>query len=148
MAFIPYLFFSGDCAEAFARYREIFGGELTVMRNSQTPEPMPGAGDFVMHASLVLPDGTTLLGSDDPTGDGGPKVGFSVSHSAPDVDAARTVHAALADGGQVTMPLEEDLLLRGLRHVHRPLRRAVDDRRRRSRPGSDRPGPDGGLTTR
>ena len=31
MAFRPYLFFGGNCREAFTRYQEIFGGELTLM---------------------------------------------------------------------------------------------------------------------
>ncbi|MCK0439940.1 VOC family protein [Gordonia alkaliphila] len=107
MAVTPYLFFSDNCTEAFERYREILGGELQIMRNSDVPEAdrMPGGGDFVMHASLTLPDGGLLLGSDDPTGDDGPKTGFAVSTSTPDIEAARTVHAALADGGTVSMPV-------------------------------------------
>ena len=109
MAFIPYLFFSGDCAEAFERYREIFGGELSIMRNSDVPADarMPGDVDFVMHAALALDDGTLLLGSDDPGGDGGRKTGFSVSHGTPDIETARRVHAALAEGGEVTMEVQE-----------------------------------------
>ncbi len=107
MSFSPYLFFSGDCAEAFTRYHEILGGELSIMRNSDAPadSQMPGGGDFVMHASLRLESGAVLLGSDDPSGDGGPKTGFSVSYTAPDLETAGTVHAALAEGGHVTMPL-------------------------------------------
>jgi PhnB protein len=31
MSFHPYLFFSGNCREAFTRYHEIFGGELFLM---------------------------------------------------------------------------------------------------------------------
>ncbi|MET1131963.1 MAG: VOC family protein, partial [Aeromicrobium sp.] len=60
--------------------------------------------DSVMHASLDLGDGL-LMGADDPTGDGGPKTGFSVSYSAPDATKAREVFDALADGGEVTMAL-------------------------------------------
>jgi RES domain-containing protein len=29
MTFRPYLFFSGNCRQAFTRYQEIFGGDLT-----------------------------------------------------------------------------------------------------------------------
>ena len=32
MAFHPYLFFGGNCREAFTRYQEIFGGELVCWR--------------------------------------------------------------------------------------------------------------------
>jgi len=110
MTFHAYLFFSGgDCAKAFERYGEVFGGEPTIMRMADVPpdQRMPGADDdFVMHASLQVGDGL-LMGSDDPTGDGGAKTGFSVSYSAPDAATARQVFDALADGGEVTMPLEE-----------------------------------------
>ena len=107
--FLPYLFFSGDCQQAFARYHEIFGGELTVLRNGDVPESdrMPGgADDFVMHAAIVLPGGGVLMGSDDPSGTGGPKTGVSVNVSLDEESEARQVFDALADGGSVDMPLE------------------------------------------
>lgn len=45
--------------------------------NAPNGAAMPGApADRVMHASLTL-DGATILGSDDPTGDGGPRSGQS-----------------------------------------------------------------------
>src|SRR5687767_13918578 len=97
--FLPYLFFSGDCHQAFTRYHEIFGGELTVLRNGDMPESdrMPGgADDFVMHAAIVLPDGGVLMGSDDSSGTGGPKVGVSVNVSLDDESEARRVYDALA----------------------------------------------------
>lgn len=108
MSFNPYLFFSGDCAEAFAFYARVFGVDATVMTHGDLPadaERMPGADpSHVMHASIEL-DGSFLMGSDDPTGDGGVKVGFAVSYSAPDVDAVHRTVAALAEGGAVTLPV-------------------------------------------
>lgn len=110
MNFNVYLFFSnGTCAEAFDRYAEVFGGEVTMMRMGDVPEEqrMPGApDDAVMHASLRVGD-ALLMGSDDPTGDGGPKLGFNVAYTAPDAATARQVFEALSDGGEVTMPMEE-----------------------------------------
>lgn len=106
MSFSPYLFFSGDCAEAFARYHEIFGGELNVMKNSDAPDGsgMPGAPpDGVMHASIKLGEGF-LMGSDDPTGTGGPKVGSAVAFTATNADEGRRVFDALAERGEVAMP--------------------------------------------
>jgi len=101
-------FFSGDCAEAFERYHEIFGGEVQILRHGDLPEgaePMPGAEPHhVMHAALMV-DGDVLLGSDDPTGDGGPKVGLAVSWSGADDAATKATFDQLADGGQVQMPL-------------------------------------------
>ena len=109
MTITPYLFFSGNCAEAFNRYQEIFGGDLEVMTHAELPEdadPMPGAeAHHVMHAALTF-GGDMIYGSDDPTGDDGPKTGVAVTYTAPDVATARTVFDALSDGGEVQMPFE------------------------------------------
>lgn len=109
MGFHPYLFFSnGACREAFERYQQILGGELSIMANSAAPpgEGMPGADPTsVMHASLTVGD-ALLMGSDDPTGDGGAKAGIAVSYSASDEADAARVFEALAEGGEVQMPFE------------------------------------------
>ena len=110
MAFHPYLFFSdGRCKEAFTRYQEIFGGQLDVMTNADAPagEGMDGAPpDTVMHAALVLGD-AMLLGSDDPTGDGGPRAGCAVSYTAADAESGKRIFDALAEGGDVGLPYGE-----------------------------------------
>jgi PhnB protein len=108
MAFHPYLFFSGNCREAFTRYNEVFGGELYVMTMGEAPgETPPGADpNMVIHAALTIGD-ALLMASDDPTGDGGPKVGISVSYNSPDPDEVRRVFDALAEGGEVSQPLIE-----------------------------------------
>lgn len=107
MPFHPYVFFSGNCREAFTRYQEIFGGQLDLMTVADTPagvDPMPGSEPHhVMHTALTVGDGM-LMGSDDPTGDGGPKVGSAVSYTADDTAEAKRVFEALAEGGEVTMP--------------------------------------------
>ena len=109
MSINPYLFFNGDCAEAFRFYQQVLGGDLHVMTNAEAPsdaDSMPGAKpDQVMHASLTLPD-ALLMGSDDPTSDGGPKVGVAVAYTAPDTDSARRIFDGLSAGGEVQMPFE------------------------------------------
>jgi PhnB protein len=117
MSFHPYLFFSnGECAEAFRRYQEIFGGELQVMTNADAPEgtdSMPGAEpNHVMHASIEL-GGGFLMGSDDPTGDGGPKLGVAVTYSAPDPQEGERVFEALAEGGEKFMSFEPTFWSKG-----------------------------------
>jgi PhnB protein len=107
MAFHPYLFFSGNCREAFTRYQEIFGGELTLITTKDMPpeEQMPGVpDDMIMHAALMTGD-ELLMASDDPTGDGGPVKGIQVNYATADVDDAKRVFEALADGGEITGPL-------------------------------------------
>ncbi|HEX5947909.1 MAG TPA: VOC family protein [Acidimicrobiales bacterium] len=116
MSFYPYVFFSGNCAEAFQRYQQIFGGELQVLTNADVPEGagMPGADpQAVMHASLTLGEGRLLMGSDDPTGDDGAKVGSAVCYVAPDEKDAERTFEALADGGEATMPFSATFWSRG-----------------------------------
>jgi len=110
MAFHPYLFFAGNCREAFTRYQEIFGGELFLITNKDMPENerMPGVhDDLIMHASLTV-DGNLLMGSDDPSTDSpGAVQGMQVNFSVPDVAVAKRAFTALSDGGQVNMPIEQ-----------------------------------------
>ena len=109
MSFHPYLFFSGTCREAFTRYQEVFGGELTLLPMSEMPSdgPVPPEqADLIMHAALSF-DGHLLMGSDDPTGDGGPMKGVAVNYTVADVAEAEKAFAALAEGGQVAMPMAE-----------------------------------------
>jgi PhnB protein len=108
MTFRPYLFFGGNCREAFRRYQEIFGGELTLMTMKDVPgeEPPADKADMVIHAALTFGD-DLLMASDDPTTDNfGPVQGMMVSYDASDVDDATRVFDALADGGTVMQALE------------------------------------------
>jgi PhnB protein len=109
VAFYPYLFFSGNCREAFTRYQEIFGGELVLLSMADVPEgtPVPTEqADLIMHAALKIGD-ALLMASDDPTGDGGPALGIVVNFAAPDKAEAERVFAELARGGTITQPLQE-----------------------------------------
>jgi len=110
MAFHPYLFFGGNCREAFTRYQEIFGGELMMMSMADAPDTgdMPADNpDLIIHAAVTIGD-ALLMGSDDPTSDGfGPVQGMMVSYSATDADDAHRVFDALAEGGSVDQSLIE-----------------------------------------
>lgn len=115
MAIHPYLMFSGDCRQAFERYHEIFGGELTVSTFADVPEDasMPGVpDDGIMHVNLTSGD-NVILGSDDPTGDGGPKVGMSVAYVVDSFAEGEKVFAALAEGGEVSLPFGETFWSKG-----------------------------------
>ena len=108
MAFRPYLFFGGNCREAFIRYQEIFGGELTLLPMKDVPggEPPADKADMIIHAALTFGD-DMLMASDDPMSDSfGPVQGMMVSYDAADVGEATRVFDALADGGNVTQALQ------------------------------------------
>jgi len=105
MAFHAYLFFSGNCREAFTRYQEVFGGELFLMPMSDVPDGTdvpPGQADMIIHGALTLADGALLMASDDPTGDASGVKGISVSYTAKNAGETKRVFDALAEGGQVT----------------------------------------------
>lgn len=110
MQFSTYLFFDGRCEEAAAFYQKAIGAEIVhMMRYSDSPDPHPpgmvppGFENKVMHMTLKIGD-NTVMASDDCTGH--PKFqGFSLSLAAKDEAQAERLFAALADGGQVTMPL-------------------------------------------
>ena len=112
MSFNPYLFFGGNCRDAFNRYQEIFGGEPFVMTMADAPpsdRPIaPGREHYVIHAALKFDDGGLLMGSDDPMTDNfGPVQGMMVSWSDADPGEVKRVFEALAEGGTVTQPLIE-----------------------------------------
>lgn len=111
MSLEPYLFFSsGTAREAMTRYQQVLGGTLEILPFSELPpDADPGmemAPDAVMHSALTLEDGTVILGSDDPTGDGSGVKGVALHMSYLDPDEVRRVFDALAEGGVVQMPLE------------------------------------------
>jgi PhnB protein len=107
----PYLFFDGRCEEAIEFYRSALGAEVAMlMRFKDSPEPPqpgmvpPGSEDKVMHSSFRIGD-TTVMASDG-RAQGRPSFrGFSLSLTVPDDGEAERLFAALADGGQVQMPL-------------------------------------------
>lgn len=103
-----YLHFDGRCEEAIEFYRRTLGAEVEMlMRFKDSPEPPqtgmvpPGSENKVMHASFRIGD-TTLMASDC-----GPPAfqGFSLSITVPDEATADRLFSALADGGEVKMPL-------------------------------------------
>jgi PhnB protein len=103
-----YLFFDGNCADAMRFYERTLGGKLQLMTHGESPmaaQTPPGSADRILHARLEL-DGRLLMASDSMVGQpyGGMK-GFSLSLIYPTVDEAQRMFAALAEGGQITMPI-------------------------------------------
>jgi PhnB protein len=107
----PYLFFDGRCEEALEFYKSALGAELVMlMRFRDSPDPPPpgmvppGSEGKVMHASFRVGD-TEVLASDGRC-QGRPSFqGISLSLTVPDEATADRLFAALADGGQVQVPL-------------------------------------------
>lgn len=105
----PYVFFDGRCEEAANYYRQVLRAEITMlMRFKDCPDKLPempaGSGEKVMHMSLRIGD-TTVLASDGMCSGSAKLDGFALSLTIADEAEARIVFAALADGGEVRMPL-------------------------------------------
>ena len=109
-SFNPYLVFDGTTAQAMPFYQRVLGGKLDVMTFAQMPDAeqqkmCASAADRVMHAMLSF-DGGQLMASD--TMEGQPyegMKGFALTVNKDTAAEAEQVFAALADGGQVTMPI-------------------------------------------
>ena len=107
----PYLFFDGRCEEAIDFYKRALGAEVTMlMRFRDSPEPPPpgmvppGAEGKVMHAAFRVGD-ATVMASDGRCGGNPSFQGVFLSLTVPDEAAAERTFAALAEGGQVQMPI-------------------------------------------
>jgi PhnB protein len=104
----PYLSFEGRCEEAINFYKTAVGAEvIMMMRFKEAPDQSmmtPGTGEKIMHAALQIGD-STVLASDGRCMGKAIFQGISLSLTAgTDADAKRLFNA-LADGGNVQMPL-------------------------------------------
>jgi len=106
-----YLFFDGRCEEAIEFYKKALGAKVDMMmRYKDSPEPQPPGhnvpGDKVMHASFRV--GETQVMASDGNNTGKPSFqGFSLTFNAADEADAKRRFNALAEGGQVNLPLSE-----------------------------------------
>lgn len=103
----PYLFFEGRTEEALAFYRESLGADTVfLMKYRESPERTTMPPGKVMHASFTV--GGSMLMASDGNCSGKPSFGgFSLSYPAKDEADAKRRFDALAQGGQVQMPLAE-----------------------------------------
>lgn len=109
----PYLNFDGQAEEAMDFYASVFGGSVERMRFSDMEgvENMPGYDDsianLVMHSALSADSAVALMASDVPDSIGQRSPHGSISLAGDDADTLRGWFEALAQGGEVTMPLEQ-----------------------------------------
>ena len=108
----PYLFFRGECRAALELYADVFGGEIEAMMpyselppGDDTAVP-PEMASWIMHGTLLWPDGGRLMASDTLDADHPRMEGASISMALPDVDAGRRAFERLAEGGEIGMPYE------------------------------------------
>ena len=103
-----YVNFAGTCAEAFRFYEKHLGGKISMMMtHGQAPDQSqirPEWKDAVLHARITL-GGEELMGADIPNAQ--PMRSAYLSLGVDTDTEAERMFAALADGGEVFMPMQE-----------------------------------------
>src|SRR5213082_2680790 len=108
MKMLTYVNFDGKCAEAFRFYEKHLGGTVgMMMTHGQAPDQSnadPAWKDAVLHARMSV-GGTELMGADIPSAQPMRSAYLSLLVDS-DAEAAR-IFSALANGGEVFMPMQE-----------------------------------------
>jgi PhnB protein len=106
----PYLFFEGRTEEALDFYKQKLGAKVeAMMRYKDNPDPQynpPNSANKVMHALFRIGD-TKVMASDGNCAGKPSFQGFALTINAANPAEAKQRFDALADGGQVQMPLNE-----------------------------------------
>ena len=112
-----YLTFEDQCEAAFNFYKDVFGGEFEMISRfneippgEDTPAMPEADGNKIMHVSLPIGGGTSIMGSDT----GGEWSGritmgnnFSISVTAGSKEEADKLYNGLSAGGKATMPMAD-----------------------------------------
>ena len=109
MQVAPYLFFDGNCEAAMTHYAKVLNAQIKMMvKGSDVPEGKapPDFANKIMHAALEY-DGGLLMASDVPNGQFNKPQGYAVSVNVEQPAEAERVFHALAEGGDLTMPMSE-----------------------------------------
>ncbi len=108
MSINPYIFYDGNCEEAFKFYERALGGKILMMLpHSETPaaDHVPKEwGPKIIHARMKIGD-VYLMASDAPPGHFKKPQGFSVNISVDTPAEAERVFTALSEGGSINMPI-------------------------------------------
>lgn len=114
MKLIPFLGFNGKTHEAMAFYAQVLGGKVTSEMKYRDMPPMesqedcgempPETLDHVAHSQLEV-GSAVLMAADGPSPDG--QGSTTINIEVDSIDEAERVFNALADGGEIKMPITE-----------------------------------------
>jgi PhnB protein len=114
MKLIPFLGFNGKTHEAMAFYAQVLGGKVTSEMRYRDMPPMentdgcgempPESLDHVAHSQLEV--GSAILMAADGPSSGGEN-STTINIDVDTVEEAERVFKALADGGEIKMPIGE-----------------------------------------
>jgi PhnB protein len=108
----PYIAFKGDCEEAINFYKDRLGAEV-LFSQTYGESPMadkvgPEFKDKIMHTSIKIGD-SVIMACDNVFTEHPTTIGDNISLAigTEDVAAADTMFDKLAEGGKITMPMQE-----------------------------------------
>lgn len=104
----PYITFEGNCEEAINFYKKALNGEvLYTQRYGDSPMAAEGMNDKVLHTTLKVGDSTIMACDNMPGQPAASGSSISLAIGLNDTARAKTIFDNLADGGNVTMPLDK-----------------------------------------
>jgi PhnB protein len=114
MTLNTYLYFNGNCEEAFDFYKSIFGGEYEFVRykdiSGTARELFPYCKDEqIMHITLSISKETKLMGADliHSTEETNQEKAFSLYIHVDNKKEADRLFAALSDEGDILVPIDD-----------------------------------------
>jgi PhnB protein len=110
MKISPYLSFDGRCKAAFEFYEKVLGGKIVMMmtfgESPMADHAPPDWRDKILHVTLSVGD-HSLAGADAPPGRYQKPQGVFVTLNLDDAAEAERIFKALAEKGEVQMPIQE-----------------------------------------
>ena len=105
----PYLAFAGNCEEALDFYKDCLGGDITMkMTFGQSPMPVDDSHkDKIMHAEFKAGDVQFMASDGMPGFQVNPGNNVTMSLNFSDQNEQESTFNNLANGGNVTMPLQD-----------------------------------------
>ena len=103
------LIFNGQCEAAFTLYRQCLGGTVTRLTWGDSPMADQAPIEWrekILHTTLTV-GGTEISGGDVLPGQYERPQGFQVQLNLDDAAAAERIFTLLADGGRITVPLQQ-----------------------------------------
>jgi PhnB protein len=105
-----YLNYGGNCEQAFRFYEQHLGGKIkAMMTHGEIPDPSNVPENWkkaILYACMSIGE-TDLMGSDVPPERFQPMRSVYLSLGVASTEEAERIHALLADGGQIFMPMQE-----------------------------------------
>lgn len=109
MQVVPYLYFDGNCEEAFGFYADVLGGAKSdIMRYGDQGEGIPEEiAKRVMHAEITVGDNLFYLSDTSEEGEYQPGSNVQINLNIDTEEEIRRIFEGLSAGANITMPLQE-----------------------------------------